>query len=319
MPRTLSELLEKLPTNWGRWGADDELGSLNYLGAAEVLRGVAEIREGAVFTLGAPIADPRGDPAFPGIGRDAPRRRNSQDYADYLSGKAQRLPGGLEFADDEFAMGCHAGTHIDGLGHTWIEDRAWNGYSAEVTIGSMQKASVLPIAEHGVVGRGVLLDIPRLRGKARLDRGEAFSHADLLAAAAAQGVVIQKHDILLIRTGAIGLFYEIGAEAYTAAPFVETGLTYSEELVRWYHELELPMFATDTIGNEYTDWEHTELVAPLHAALMRNLGVLFAEILWLDDLAAACAARDRWTFFVAAAPLKVVGGTAALVNPIAIL
>lgn len=319
MPITLNQLLENLPRNWGRWGADDELGCLNFLGPAEVLRGAAEIREGVTLTLGAPITDPRGDPAFPGIGRSAPARTNSQDFADYQSGKAQMLPGGLEFADDQIALGTHAGTHFDGLGHTWIDGQTWNGYSAEVTIGSMQKASVLPIAEHGIVGRGVLLDIARLRGKQRLDRGEPFTHDDLLAAAAAQGVTIEPHDVLLIRTGAIGLFYEIGQEAYLAAPFVETGLMFSEALVRWYHELELPIFATDTIGNEFTDWESMDYVAPLHAALMRNLGVLFSEILWLDDLAAACAARNRWTFFFAATPLKIVGGTAALVNPIAIL
>lgn len=319
MAPTLSELVEHLPTNWGRWGADDDLGCLNFLGPAEVLRGAAEVREGAVFTLGAPITDPRGDPAFPGLGRSGPTRTNSQDFADYQSGKAQMLPGGLEFSDDQIALGTHSGTHFDGLGHTWIDGKAWNGYDASVTVGSMQRASVLPLAEHGIVGRGVLLDIARLRGKPYLDRGEPFTHDDLLAAAAAQGTTIEKHDVLLVRTGALGSFYELGAATYLSTPFLEAGLAFSAELIRWYHELELPVFATDTIGNEYTDWEKTGYVGPLHAALMRNLGVLFAEILWLDDLAAACAARGRWSFFFTAAPLKIVGGTAALVNPVAIL
>jgi kynurenine formamidase len=101
-------------------------------------------------------------------------------------------------------------------------------------------------------------------------------------------------------------------------PFLETGLAYSDELVRWYQELELPIFATDTIAGEYTDWETTGYVAPLHASLMRNLGVLFSELMWLDDLAADCEEDGRWTFFFGAAPLKIVGGTGALVNPIAI-
>jgi hypothetical protein len=78
---TLAELLKDAPKNWGRWGPDDELGCLNFLDAKEVLRGAAEIRNGKVFTLGTPITSPGGDPSFPGVGRDDPRRTNSQDYS----------------------------------------------------------------------------------------------------------------------------------------------------------------------------------------------------------------------------------------------
>lgn len=319
MSQTLGQLLRDAPTNWGKWGPDDELGCLNYLDAAQVLRGAAEIREGRVLTLGAPIAHPGGDPAFPGLGREAPSRKNSLDYGDFKTGKAKTLPGGLEFSDDVIALGTHASTHVDALGHTWIDGQCWNGYPAEITVGRMQKASVLPIAEHGIVGRGVLLDVARLRGKPHLDRGEPFTLDDLLAAAEQQGLELRPRDVTLVRTGALGHFYAIGPEAYLAAPFLETGLAYTPELVRWYQEMELPMFATDTISNEYTDWERTGYVAPLHASLMRNLGVLFSEILWLDDLAGACEELGRWSFFFCAAPLKVVDGTAALVNPVAIL
>ncbi|MEZ5101784.1 MAG: cyclase family protein [Thermoleophilia bacterium] len=300
-------------------GPDDELGCLNHLGPAEVLRGAAEIREGRVLTLGAPIAHPGGDPAFPGLGRDAPSRTTCVDYHHFRSGEMQTLPGGFEWADDVIALGTHAGTHVDALGHAWYDGRCWNGYPAEVTVGRMQKASVLPIAEHGIVGRGVLLDVARFRGKPHLDRGEPFTLDDLLGAVERQGLDLRPHDVTLVRTGALGQFYALGPEAYLAPPFRETGLAYTPELVRWYQELELPFFGTDTISNEYTDWERTGYVAPLHAALMRNLGVLFAEILWLDDLADACAESGRWSFLFCAAPLKVVDGTAALVNPVAIL
>ena len=315
---TLAELLKDAPNNWGRWGPDDELGCLNFLDAQEVLRGAAEIQHGKVFTLGTPITHPDGDPAFPGVGREDPQRRNSQDHSHYCSGEAKTLPGGLEFADDVIELGTHTSTHFDALGHTWFDGACWNGYASETTTGSMQKGSVLPIAEHGIVGRGVLLDVARLKGRPHLDRGEPFTHNDLLAAAERQGMTIELHDVVLIRTGALGHFYEVGPDEYLSLPFLETGLAYSEELVRWYQELELPIFATDTIAGEYTDWETTGYVAPLHASLMRNLGVLFSELMWLDDLAADCEADGRWTFFFGAAPLKIVGGTGALVNPLAI-
>lgn len=317
--QTLGELLRDAPTNWGRWGPDDELGGLNYLDAAQVLRGAAEIREGRVLTLGAPIAHPAGDPAFPGLGRDAPNRTTCVDYADFRSGAVRTLPGGFEWADDVLSLGTHAGTHVDALGHAWIDGLCWNGYPAEMTIGRMQKASVLPIAERGIVGRGVLLDVARLRGKPHLDRGEPFTLDDLRGAARGQGLELCRRDVTLIRTGALGQFYAAGADAYLEEPFREAGLAYTPDLAQWYQDMELPFFGTDTISNEYTDWERTGYVAPLHAALMRNLGVLFAEILWLDDLAAACAELGRWSFLFCAAPLKVVGGTAALVNPVAIL
>ncbi|SHK41163.1 hypothetical protein SAMN05443637_1061, partial [Pseudonocardia thermophila] len=100
--------------------------------------------------------------------------------------------------------------------------------------------------------------------------------------------------------------------------FCEPGLTYSRELVEWFQTKEIPNLVTDTIANEVTYEPNTGVALPLHCALMRNLGVTLTEIAWLDDLADACAADGRWSFLYAAAPLKVVDGTGAPVNPIAI-
>ena len=101
--------------------------------------------------------------------------------------------------------------------------------------------------------------------------------------------------------------------------FVEPGLTYSPELVKWFQDKEIPNLVTDTIANEVTFDPATGFVLPLHLALMRNLGVLFTEMAWLDDLADTCASTGRYTFLYTAAPLKIVGGTGAPVNPIVIL
>jgi len=185
------------------------------------------------------------------------------------------------------------------------------------TIGSMDKASILPIAERGIVGRAVLIDMARHRGKSVLDKGETFTHLDLLAAAKAQGIEIQKRDILIIRTGWIGSFYEREPEEFYK-DFAEPGLTFSRELVEWFHQMEIPNLVTDTMANEVAVDPSSGVLIPLHNALMRNLGVTFTEVALLDELARDCAEDGQWQFLYTAAPLKIVGGTGAPVNPIVI-
>src|SRR5699024_7400540 len=198
--------------------------------------------------------------------------------------------GGLHYADDVARIFLQGSSQYDALGHVWYDGKIYNGYDAETTVGGLSKASVLPIAEKGVVGRGVLIDMARHRGKRYLDKGETFDHDDLRAAAEEQGVSIEQHDVLLIRTGFIGYWYETTPEEFYDN-FLEPGLTYSRELVEWFRDKEIPNLVTDTIANEVTKEPETGVMLPLHCALMRNLGVLLSEVIWLDDLAEACA-RD---------------------------
>lgn len=313
---SVSKLLEGLPTNWGRWGKDDELGGLNFLTKEEVARGLASITSHKTFALSVVINSPKGDPVWPGRGGAV--KLMTQDKGSYLSGKLQALPGGLEYADDYVTMFLQGSTQFDGLGHTWYDDKLYNGFDAHTTIAGLEKASVLPLAEHTASGHAVLLDIPRHRGKERLQKGELVTLKDLLDCAQKQGTTIQKHDILLIRTGWLNTFYEEGAAKFYEPPFVEPGLVFSRELVQWFHETEIPLLGTDTIANEVTVDPDSGIVLPLHSALMRNLGVVFNEILLLEDLAKDCAADGRYDFFYTAAPLKIFRGTGAPVNPIVI-
>ena len=311
----LHDLLAAHPRNWGRWGDDDEVGSLNFLGEPEVLRGVAAVRTGRVFTLGSRLARPDGDPVWPG--RPTGRRYAVQDKSTYDEGHAQ-TEGGDEFADDVLFISLHGTTHTDALGHVWYDDALYNGYPARSTTGRLTRASVLPLAERGIVGRGVLVDLARAKGATSLARDERVELADLLAAARGQGIEIEQHDILLLRTGWLGE-YERDRDEFTREPFAEPGLVYSRQLVDWFHEREIPALGTDTLGNELTLHPGFGDISTLHAALMRNLGIVFTEMLQLDELAAACAETGRWTFLYAAAPLKVVAGSAAPTNPVAIV
>ncbi len=312
---TLTDLLADLPRNWGRWGDDDEIGCLNYQTSEEVLRGVREVRSGKVFTLGVPIGSPGGDPVWPG--RSSAMRLMTQDRSHYTSGKLKPLKGGLEYADDYITAFLQGSSQYDALGHTWYDAQLYNGFSADTTTGGMAKCGVDKIAKRGVVGRGVLVDVARHRSKDSLEAGETFGVGDLEAAAEEQGVAIERHDNLLIRTGWLKVFYDKGPEAFYEN-FIEPGLVFSPELVRWFHEREIVSLSTDTIANEVTIDPETGIALTLHAALMRNLGVLFSEILWFEELAEDCVADGRWSFLYTAAPVHVVGGTGAPVNPVVV-
>ncbi len=312
---TLTDVLAELPRNWGRWGDEDEIGCLNYQTREEVLRGVREVRCGKVFTLGLPIGSPGGDPVWPG--RSGAMRLMTQDRSYYTSGKLKPLKGGLEYADDYITAFLQGSTQYDALGHTWYDAQLYNGFSADTTTGGMAKCGVDKIAKHGVVGRGVLVDVARHRGKESLEAGKTFGAEDLEAAAAAQGVAIEQHDNLLIRTGWLKVFFDKGKEAFYEN-FIEPGLMFSPQLVRWFHEREIVSLSTDTIANEVTVDPETGIMLPLHAALMRNLGVLFSEILWFEELAEDCAGDGQWSFLYSAAPIHVVGGTGAPVNPVVV-
>ncbi len=310
----LTELLADSPTNWGKWGDDDEVGSLNYLTAEEVLRGVRHISTGEVFTLQRLIGDPKGDPVWPG--RTPAEKTMILDESSWDGGEGPSYPGGLHYADDKISAFLQGSTQYDALGHVWYGGKIWNGYDARTTVGGLDKASVEPIAQRGVVGRGVLLDMARFRGRATLDKGETFTHEDLLACAEAQGHTIEKRDILLIRTNFLQLFFEQGESFYEG--FNEPGLVYSPELVQWFQDMEIPNLVTDTIANEVTTDPNNGVALVLHNALMRNLGVTLTEICDLEALADSCAADGRYTFLYAAAPLKVHQATGSPVNPLAI-
>jgi kynurenine formamidase len=311
----VGEVLKNAPSNWGKWGPDDEVGALNYLGPEEVLAAAGLIRSGKVFTLQRLIGDPKGDPVWPG--RSPAERTQILDEGDWdEGGKGPAFPGGLHYADDKINAFLQGSTQYDGLGHVWFDGQIWNGYDARTTIGGLDKASVEPIAQKGVVGRAVLLDMARFRGKSNLDKGETFTHEDLLACAQEQGVEIRKRDILVIRTNFLQLFFEQGEAFYEG--FVEPGLVYSPELVQWFADMEIPNLVTDTIANEVTIDPNNGVALVLHNALMRNLGVTLTEIADLETLAADCTDDGRYEFFYAAAPLKVAKGSGSPVNPLAI-
>jgi kynurenine formamidase len=310
----MDEALRGAPKNWGKWGEEDEVGALNYLTAEEVFRGVRHIKSGTVFTLQRLIGDPNGDPVWPG--RTPAEKTMILDESSWDGDGAPQFLGGLHYADDKISAFLQGSTQYDALGHVWYGGQLWNGYDARSTVGGLDKASVAPIAERGVVGRGILLDLARFRGKENLDKAETFTYEDLVACAEAQSVKIEKRDILIIRTNFLKLFFDQGEKFYEG--FCEPGLVYSPELVQWFQDMEIPNLVTDTIANEVTIDPNNGMALPLHCALMRNLGVALTEICDLEKLAAHCAEDRQYTFLYTAAPLKVNQASGSPVNPLVI-
>ena len=184
-PTTIAELLAEAPCNWGRWGDDDEVGALNLLGPREVLGAIACVRSWKVFRLQAPVGTEQGDPTTPS--RASAVRRQVADAATWRPGGQPLGPGEPKFADDTIDMFLQGTTQVDELGHVWYDDRIWNGYPQDSTLGG--------------------LDMARFRGVDVLAKTETFDDRDLEACAAVQVVELRPRDILIVRTGFVGSYW----------------------------------------------------------------------------------------------------------------
>lgn len=343
----IAALLEDMPRNWGRWGEDDELGALNFLGGQQALAGIETVtRPGATgaetFTLQLSMTgEVAEDPIFPT--RTIARRDNTQDARSYAEGEVEPSAGGVKYVDDRFVNRLYpqGTTHVDAPGHAWYGDRIYNGFDAETTAAEKQfdealescggdevsrtrgmaRADVSGVADHGIVGRGVLLDVGRVMGEenGRLPPNACISLSDLRRTADEQGVEIRERDVPLIRTGS-------GARArdddpdYEWAPLEEPGICYSEELVNWIHEMEFPVLGGDTLSVEKNlqTIDGEQYLVPLHGACHRNLGVPFAEVLWLEELAESCATDGVYDFLFAGSPLNIERASGGPINPVAV-
>ncbi|WP_230955566.1 cyclase family protein [Sulfolobus acidocaldarius] len=272
-------------------------------------------RTGKTFTLGLWINRKEGDPVW--IGRRPTVHLMTKDEGTYISGKAEPRPGGGKSADDIVIMHLQGSTQVDALGHYWKDNTLYNGFDSRTTIGGLAKDDVSKLAERGILGRGVLLDVARHKGKGSLDKGEMISFSDLLDTAKEEGVKINKHDIILVRTGFLKTFYEKGPNEFYK-DFSEPGITYERELVKWFYENEFIAYGSDTIASEQTYSSTLGIMLPLHIFFLNYLGLPIMEMLWLEELAKDCAEDGQYDFFFIASPLKVIGGTGSPINPIVI-
>jgi kynurenine formamidase len=314
---TVRQLAERC-SNWGRWGPEDQLGTLNHILPADTAAAARLATSGRVFSLSIPL-DENG-PQTGGFGRFNPIHLMIRDGNGAVTGTTVRdFYGGrdrwIRGTDDLLILPLQSGTQWDGLGHIVFENRIYNGYDATVVGSKGATRNDITNARDRVVGRGVLLDIARHRGVPWLEPGDQIHGQDLEDCAASQGVAVGRGDLVLIRTGQMAQCRDAGSWG-TYAGGSAPGL--SLDAAPWIFDRELAAIATDTWGMEVLPNQTPDVFQPLHIILLVHTGLLIGEIFDLEALADDCAADGRYEFLLAAAPLPITGAVGSPVNPLAI-
>lgn len=307
LPDWFTELAASL-RQWGRWGDDDQLGTLNLIDGDAVRRGAAAVQHGRCFSLAM-----RFDQHSPQVGSMRGRvnpLRTMVSINEPVTGSSD----GFCVSDDVVVMGLQASTHWDALAHASYGGVLWNGHPA-AAITAERGATKLGIHHvRTLTSRGVLLDVARALGVDRLDPGAQVTADDLDAAADLAGLTVEAGDVVLVRTGHAQLFRERKRTEYTVGD--QPGLTSS--CPAWFKARDVAAVATDTLAFEVYPCEDANVLYPVHLLDLVELGLLQGQNFDLEDLAADCADDGRYAFLLEASPIPFTGGCGAPVNPVAI-
>ncbi len=291
--------------NWGRWGRDDERGALNLITDKRRAAAAALVRDGV------PVSCARDFAVEPAVDNPHPALHMMTQAGDDCTAEAE----GFESTTDFIGIAFHgmATTHLDALCHVAVSRKLYNGVDVTEVKSTGARRNDVMAARDGIVGRGVLLDIPRLRGVDWLELDVTLGPEDLEAAEREQGVRVEEGDILLVSKGRDARRREHG-------PWVPmdgmAGL--GPTCVPWLHERDVAVLGSDGISDALPGTGIEDWFVPIHQCCLAGMGVHLLDNLLLEDLSAACAARDRWEFFFVVTPLRVHGGTGSPVNPVAI-
>jgi kynurenine formamidase len=274
-------------TNWGRWGKQDQLGTVNFITARQRLQALTLVKKGRTVSLAREISVTKTE----GIRRGTYEMMREEDGSrDYV---------GMIFHG--FAL-----THLDALCHSFAGgNKMYNGYSVEeVTADGANKLGIERMAARGISGRGVLLDIATVQGAA-LEPGTPIFPKDLEKAEESQGLMVEEGDILFVRTGA-------GARNTREQ---RAGL--HAQCLPWLHERNVAILGgdgdNDVHPSEFRRWEST-----MHSVAIPFMGLPLLDNAELDTLSRVCQEEKRWEFFVTIAPWRFHGTTSSPVNPIAL-
>ena len=285
------------------WGPEDRRGALNYLTPAHVLAALGEVRLGRTVSLEAPVEDR--------VAKDNP------DPAHHpMTGTADDAKSrGVSFAMDRLEMNVHgnADSHMDALCHVMYDGTLYNGVPADTVSSKGAAELTIEVAKDGVVGRGVLLDIPRLHGVPWLEPGDYVTPDDLVAAEQAQQVRVGQGDLLFVRVGHRRRRNELGPWDAAAA---RAGL--HPTTMEFVADRKVALLGSDSNSDTAGD-AAGPVDFPVHVLAINALGVQLLDYLQFGDLVQACEQAGRWSFLCVVAPLRLHAGTGSPVNPIAIL
>jgi len=291
---TIETWMEEL-SNWGRWGKEDQMGTLNLITPAKRKEAARLVKEGVSVSLSRPADKVKG------IENPSPW------------GQEMRGVGSGAFAMDTYTINYHgfAHTHLDALCHFAYKGRMYNGFSSEsVQPEGCGKLGVEHLRE-GIVTRGVLIDIPRLEGVDYLAPGTAIYAKDLDAWEKKTGVTVRSGDAVFIRTGR-------WARRAAEGPWdiAKSGAGVHVSAARWFKERDVAVVGSD-FGTDVAPSGVEGARFPLHQLLLVAMGTPLFDNCDLEAVSREANARGRWDFLLTVAPLSVPGGTGSPVNPIA--
>jgi kynurenine formamidase len=305
-PADLERIFESVK-NWGRWGAEDERGALGFIDDAKRARAAALVRDGVAVSCSLEF------PVTPGPDNPTPAQHHMVMAGDAPEGSGVPY---LETALDYIGISFHgmATSHIDALCHVFVRGQMYNGFPASDVKSTGALRNSIMAARDGIVSRGVLLDIPRLRGVAWLELGDAIERAELEAAERAQNVRVEPGDVLLIATGRDALRAMRGPWE----PVREGLAGLHPSCIPYLHERRIAVLGSDGISDPLPPSPIEGWPIPVHQCCLVAMGVHLLDNLELGRLSAACRARERWEFLLAIAPLRIERATGSPVNPIAL-
>jgi kynurenine formamidase len=306
LPAAFHEIAKRV-NNWGRWGADDEIGTLNLITDEVVREAAASVRTGRHVPLALPL---RQDGVQSGLipGRVNPLHAMVQINQEMFG------PGTVACSDDVVTMGLQAATHWDALAHVSHSGRLYNGRPADsVTAHGGAAFGGIATVRH-LVSRGVLLDVARARGVDRLPGGHAVTPEDLDAAEEFGGTRVRAGDIVLVRTGQVQVYLAGDRERYGHP---SPGL--SVRTPEWFHARDVAAVANDTLTFEIFPPEIEDLWLPVHALDLVEMGMPQGQNWNLEELSTACGETGRYAFLLSATPEPFAGATGSPVAPVALL
>jgi kynurenine formamidase len=305
-------------SNWGRWGADDEKGTLNLVTPEMVVAAAGLVKTGKTISMALPYDE--AGPQTGSLGRFNPIHLMIRDGADAIAGTSIRdFYGGVDKhfrgTDDIIIMPLQSGTQWDAFGHVIFENKIYNGYGAEMVSSKGALKGDVANAADSMVGRGVLLDLPRALGVDWLAPGHAIGSDDLERAEEHAGVSVGPGDFVFVRTGAMTAARVAGAWGdYAGGEAPGLGLA----SVDWVATRDIAALAADTWGLEVRPNETPDVAQPLHIVFIVHMGLWLGEIFDLDPLADDCASDGVYEFMFCGPPLPFTRAVGSPLNPMAI-
>ena len=285
-------------SNWGRWGKEDQFGAMNLITPAKRKQGAAQVREGVSVSLARDTNT-----------ETAPDNGQPYEHSMTLSGVGNRG----QFSLDKIGVSFHGyqHTHLDALCHMFWQGKMYNGFSQEeVTKEGALKLSIANLKQ-GIFTRGILIDLPRLKGVPYLEPGTPIYPEDLDTWEKIAKIKVSAGDVIFVRTGRWARRAAVGPWDVSRN---SAGLHAS--CARWIRQRDVAILGSDVASDMFPS--SVEGVShPIHQLVLVAMGVYIFDNCDLEALSEACAKRNRWEFLLTAAPIAVVGGTGSPLNPIA--